>query len=92
MDELFEALTLVQTRKVNQFPVVLMGTAYWCRAARLAARARMLGRATSARRPRPAPVTDDVDEAIAHIDGAGASAPRPPVATGPASDAGRPSA
>ncbi len=29
MDELFEALTLVQTRKVNQFPVVLVGTAYW---------------------------------------------------------------
>ena len=29
MDELFEALTLVQTRKVNQFPVVLMGTTYW---------------------------------------------------------------
>ena len=29
MDELFEALTLVQTHKVNQFPVVLLGTAYW---------------------------------------------------------------
>jgi len=29
MDELFESLTLVQTRKVTQFPVVLMGTAYW---------------------------------------------------------------
>ena len=29
MDELFEALTLVQTRKVNQFPVVLVGRAYW---------------------------------------------------------------
>ncbi|MCW2667188.1 MAG: DNA-binding protein [Frankiales bacterium] len=29
MDELFEALTLVQTRKVNQFPVVLMGTTFW---------------------------------------------------------------
>ncbi len=29
MDELFEALTLVQTQKVNQFPVVLVGTAYW---------------------------------------------------------------
>jgi uncharacterized protein (TIGR00730 family) len=29
LDELFEALTLVQTRKVTQFPVVLMGTAYW---------------------------------------------------------------
>ena len=29
MDELFEALTLVQTRKVTRFPVILMGTAYW---------------------------------------------------------------
>jgi len=29
MDELFESLTLVQTHKVTQFPVVLMGTAYW---------------------------------------------------------------
>ncbi|MBW9215482.1 TIGR00730 family Rossman fold protein [Mumia sp. zg.B53] len=28
-DELFEALTLAQTRKVTQFPVVLYGTAYW---------------------------------------------------------------
>ena len=29
LDELFEALTLVQTRKVTSFPVVLLGTAYW---------------------------------------------------------------
>ncbi|MDQ7910513.1 TIGR00730 family Rossman fold protein [Phytohabitans sp. ZYX-F-186] len=29
MDELFEALTLVQTGKVTRFPVVLMGSAYW---------------------------------------------------------------
>ncbi len=29
LDELFEALTLVQTRKVTQFPVVLMGVDYW---------------------------------------------------------------
>ncbi len=28
-DELFEALTLVQTRKVTAFPLVLMGSAYW---------------------------------------------------------------
>ena len=28
-DELFEALTLVQTGKVTSFPVVLMGAAYW---------------------------------------------------------------
>ncbi|MFD9940807.1 TIGR00730 family Rossman fold protein [Nonomuraea sp. NPDC059023] len=29
LDELFEALTLVQTRKVTSFPVVLMGTSFW---------------------------------------------------------------
>jgi uncharacterized protein (TIGR00730 family) len=29
MDELFEALTLIQTGKVRNFPVVMMGTAYW---------------------------------------------------------------
>ncbi len=29
LDELFEALTLVQTRKVTRFPVVLVGVAYW---------------------------------------------------------------
>jgi uncharacterized protein (TIGR00730 family) len=29
MDELFEALTLVQTRKVNEFPVVLLGSLFW---------------------------------------------------------------
>lgn len=29
MDELFEALTLVQTKKVDSFPVVLIGTDYW---------------------------------------------------------------
>ena len=29
LDELFESLTLVQTRKVNMFPVVVMGAAFW---------------------------------------------------------------
>jgi uncharacterized protein (TIGR00730 family) len=29
LDELFEALTLVQTRKVTSFPVVLIGHDYW---------------------------------------------------------------
>ena len=29
MDELFEALTLIQTGKVKHFPVVLFGKAYW---------------------------------------------------------------
>jgi uncharacterized protein (TIGR00730 family) len=29
LDELFEALTLIQTGKVRDFPVILFGTAYW---------------------------------------------------------------
>ena len=29
LDELFEALTLVQTQKVTRFPIVLFGTEYW---------------------------------------------------------------
>jgi len=29
LDELFEAVTLLQTRKVHNFPVVLVGRAYW---------------------------------------------------------------
>lgn len=29
MDELFEALTLIQTRRIRSFPVILMGRDYW---------------------------------------------------------------
>ena len=29
MDELFEALTLIQTGKVKHFPVILFGEEYW---------------------------------------------------------------
>ena len=29
LDELFEAVTLVQTKKVTSFPIVLLGAAYW---------------------------------------------------------------
>ena len=29
LDELFESLTLIQTDKVREFPVTLIGTAYW---------------------------------------------------------------
>ena len=29
LDEIFEALTLVQTQKIEVFPVVLYGKAYW---------------------------------------------------------------
>lgn len=67
MDELFESLTLVQTRKVTQFPVVLMGEAYW-RGLLDWLREAMSGDG----KIHPADldlihVTDDVDEAVAHI-------------------------
>jgi uncharacterized protein (TIGR00730 family) len=29
LDELFEAVTLVQTGKITRFPIVLVGTQYW---------------------------------------------------------------
>lgn len=29
LDELFEAVTLIQTRKIEKFPIILVGKAYW---------------------------------------------------------------
>lgn len=67
LDELFEALTLVQTGKVTRFPVVLLGTSYWrglidWMAGSMQAEGKIL----------PADMelmllTDDVDEAVSHI-------------------------
>jgi uncharacterized protein (TIGR00730 family) len=67
MDELFEALTLVQTGKVTRFPVVLMGSAYWQGLIDW-----MRDRMGAEGKINPTDldllcVTDDVDEAIRHI-------------------------
>jgi len=29
LDELFEAITLIQTKKVDKFPIILVGRSYW---------------------------------------------------------------
>jgi uncharacterized protein (TIGR00730 family) len=29
-DELFEAITLIQTKKIGRFPIILVGKKYWC--------------------------------------------------------------
>ena len=64
LDELFEALTLIQTGKVRHFPVVLVGHGLLGRAARLDARRPAAGGRHRRGGPRPAQVTDDLDEAV----------------------------
>ncbi|HEY8621621.1 MAG TPA: TIGR00730 family Rossman fold protein [Dermatophilaceae bacterium] len=64
LDELFEAVTLVQTRKVTSFPLVLLGTAYW---GGLLAWLRQTAEASGTISPADIDllhVTDDVDEAV----------------------------
>jgi uncharacterized protein (TIGR00730 family) len=64
-DELFEALTLVQTRKVTSFPVVLIGTAYWSGMLDWLRNTVLAAGNISASDLDMLAVTDDVDEAVA---------------------------
>ncbi len=67
LDELTEALTLIQTRKILQFPIVLMGVDYW--APFLAMVNTMVDAGTiSAADLELMLVTDSVDEAMAHLE------------------------
>jgi len=66
VDELFEALTLIQTGKVSNFPVVLMGTEFW------GPLLQQLDEMAEEGLISPGDLdllltTDDVDEAIHHI-------------------------
>ena len=73
LDELFEALTLVQTRKVTRFPVILFGTAYWSGLIDWI-RGSMLAQGTvSAADLDLLHVTDDVAEVVAVIQAADAA-------------------
>ncbi|GAA0975905.1 Cytokinin riboside 5'-monophosphate phosphoribohydrolase [Nocardioides aquaticus] len=76
LDELFEALTLVQTGKVTAFPVVLLGTAYWSGLVDWLRGSVVAGGKMSLADLDQLVVTDDVDEAVALMrgDGAGAGA------------------
>jgi uncharacterized protein (TIGR00730 family) len=77
MDELFEALTLVQTRKVNQFPVILMGSAFWSPLMDWIRGTLAAGGYISPEDLDLIHVTDDVDEAVSRI-GAAFASRRPP--------------
>ena len=66
LDELFEALTLIQTAKIKNFPIVIMGTDYWkelLHFIRTMAQRGMIADADL----KLIYATDSIDEAIAHI-------------------------
>lgn len=66
LDELTEALTLVQTGKVRNFPIVLIGTDYWRPFRDLLDRMAVAG--TISPRDRDLMlVTDDLEQAVHHI-------------------------
>ena len=67
MDELFEALTLIQTGKIRNFPVVLMGTQYYQPLMEFM-QDMIRERTISASDLDLLLVTDSVDEAMAHIE------------------------
>ena len=67
MDELFEALTLIQTKKIRGFPVVLIGTEYWAPLVTLLHGLEQQG-AIAAEDLNLVMVTDDLDDAMAHLE------------------------
>jgi uncharacterized protein (TIGR00730 family) len=66
MDEIFEALTLIQTRKIEQFPIVLFGKKYWQRLIGLLEQM-VEARTIDAADLKLMLVTDSVQEAMQHI-------------------------
>ena len=68
MDELFESLTLIQTRKTARFPVVLMGTDYWRGLLDWISDVLLDGGYISPTDPDLLTLTDDPEEAVAVIE------------------------
>lgn len=66
VDELFEALTLIQTGKIESFPIVVMGTHYWREMIDFIVKMARVG-TISQKDLDLIFVTDSVDDAIEHI-------------------------
>jgi uncharacterized protein (TIGR00730 family) len=73
LDELFEALTLVQTRKVTRFPVILVGSEYWGGLLSWIKSTLIENATISADDVELFRLTDDVDEVIAIVQEAAAA-------------------
>jgi len=67
LDEVFEALTLKQTRKIHDFPVILFGTAYWEGLLDWFTEQLLANKMISKRDLKLFTVTDDVDEVVETI-------------------------
>jgi uncharacterized protein (TIGR00730 family) len=67
LDELFEALTLVQTQKVTSFPVVLFDSGYWSGLVDWLRKVGVERGSISVTDLETFTVTDDVDEAVAML-------------------------
>lgn len=67
LDELFEALALIQTGKIERFPVVLMGTQYWSPVELLLEQMASEGTITSQERQLVL-ITDSVDAMAEHLE------------------------
>jgi uncharacterized protein (TIGR00730 family) len=67
LDEMFEALTLVQTQKVTRFPVILFGTQYWSGLINWLRDSVLAGGKINEPDLDLVHVTDDVDDAVARI-------------------------
>jgi uncharacterized protein (TIGR00730 family) len=66
LDELFEALTLIQNGKIKNFPIVIMGTDYWTQLIAFIEQMAQRGKISSSDLNLIF-ATDSVEEAIAHI-------------------------
>ena len=86
-DELFEALVLVQTKKVTSFPVVLLGHAYWDGLVDWLRSTVLPGGKVNARDLDLFSVTDDPAEAVRIVMAADQALTRQPVAPEPDDEA-----
>ncbi|MBA2716654.1 MAG: TIGR00730 family Rossman fold protein [Propionibacteriales bacterium] len=91
-DEIFEAVTLVQTQKVTSFPIVLVGSSYWGGLLDWLRGAVVAGGKVDPEDVDLLQVTDDIDKAVEIMvkaraerdaDGGGAGSGRAPVAPRP---------
>ena len=78
LDELFEASTLIQTRKISHFPIILIGTEYWSGLLDWMRTSMLASGKISATDLELIQVTDDLDHAVAQAHDAALAQGLPP--------------